>query len=140
MTKKKTKAAAASVCPCGTPNAQGQMGDLADCCGPYLSGARLPENAAVLMRTRYTAYVLGDMNYVAATWHPRTRPALLSVEAPPLKWLGLTVLSHAQQDDHHATVAFVARYKDNGRAGAMNETSRFECVNGQWLYVDGDVA
>ncbi len=39
----------------------------------------------------------------------------------------------------HATVEFVARYKLNGRAFKLHETSRFERVDGRWLYVDGEI-
>lgn len=93
------------------------------------------------MRSRYTAYTLGNEPYLLATWHPSTRPAGLGLaaEVSP-KWLGLDVKHFAQQDDSHASVEFVARYKVGGRAQRMQETSRFVKEDGQWFYVDGDVA
>ena len=92
------------------------------------------------MRSRYSAYVLGLESYLLATWHPATRPAALDLAASPRpQWLGLTVKSHAPPDATHATVEFVARYKLNGRAFRMHETSRFERVDGHWLYVDGEI-
>jgi SEC-C motif-containing protein len=57
---------------------------------------------------------------------------------PQPQWLGLTLKSHTLQDNDHATVEFVARYKLNGRAFRLHELSRFVRVDGRWLYVDGD--
>lgn len=120
-----------AVCPCGSARA------LADCCGRYHAGVPAPD-AESLMRSRYSAYVLRLEPYLRATWHPATCPASLGLdEAPHPQWLGLTVKSHAPQDATHATVEFVARYKLNGRAFRLHETSRFEKLDGCWLYVDG---
>lgn len=89
------------------------------------------------MRSRYTAYVLGRVPYLEASWHPRTRPAI-TLDAKTT-WLGLTVLAHAQQDPAHATVEFIARYREHGAIRKLHEVSRFERVDGRWLYVDGDL-
>ncbi len=122
-------------CPCGS----GQT--FADCCGRYLSGERLPDQAEQLMRSRYSAYVREDAAYLLSTWHPETRPKVLNFaeEAKP-KWLGLAIKRRAGSDDNHAIVEFVARYKINGRAFRMHETSRFERIDGRWFYRDGELA
>jgi SEC-C motif-containing protein len=123
------------VCPCG--NQQRHI----DCCKPFLEGQAAAPTAEALMRSRYTAYVLGNKPYLLATWHPSTRPAELSLDSePPPQWLGLTVKHHALQDETHATVEFIARYKVNGRAHKLHETSRFVREDGRWFYVDGDIA
>ena len=93
-------------------------------------------DAESLMRSRYAAYVLGRDDYVLATWHPDTRPSVLTPETPPPKWLGLDVKSH-RQEGVSATVEFVARCKVNGRAQRMHEISRFVFEQGCWWYVDG---
>lgn len=90
------------------------------------------------MRSRYTAYVLMREPYLLATWHASTRPARLDLA--PTQWIGLTVHHHERQDADHATVEFIARYKLNGRAHRLHETSRFVREGGRWFYVDGDVA
>lgn len=96
------------------------------------------------MRSRYTAYVRGDAAYLLRTWHARTRPAELTLDAPGtphgLRWLGLTV--HVCQDDgpDRAVVRFTARYRETGRAARLQETSRFVREEGLWFYVDGDIA
>src|SRR3546814_5191661 len=90
------------------------------------------------MRSRYTAFVLDELDYLLETWHASTRPASLEGNAPGVKWLGLQLRSHVQQDADHATVEFVARSRPQGRAARLHEISRFVCENGQWFYVAGD--
>lgn len=119
-------------CPCGRP------APLADCCGRHLAGEAAAD-AESLMRSRYTAYVLQNEPYLLATWHPDTRPRALDLKADvPAKWLGLSVKKHVRQDDNHATVEFVARYKIAGKAWRMHEISRFERIAGRWYYLDGE--
>lgn len=123
-------------CPCGSG------APYAECCGRFHAGELhlLAPDAERLMRSRYSAYVLGLADYLLATWHPSTRPARLEPDPPGLKWLGLEVRRHVPQDADHATVSFVARSKLGGRAQRMQETSRFVREGGRWYYVDGDVA
>ena len=123
----------AAACPCGSGRT------LAACCGRFHDGEPAPD-AERLMHARYSAYVLGREDYLLATWHPATRPTTLeldTVQRP--QWLGLTVKAHTPQDKTHSTVEFVAGYKLNGRAFRLHETSRFERVDGRWLYVDGEI-
>lgn len=89
------------------------------------------------MRSRYSAYVLHLADYLLETWHPRTRPPRVDEGPADLRWLGLDVRRHVPLDETHATVEFVARCKQNGRATRLHEISRFERLEGHWLYVDG---
>ena len=93
------------------------------------------------MRSRYTAYGLGDEAYLLATWHPRTRPAMLQLsESPSVQWLGLDVRAHLPMGADRAEVEFVARSRDaSGRASRLHERSRFVREDGRWYYVDGDL-
>ena len=65
------------------------------------------------MRSRYSAYVLGLIDYLLATWHPSTAPGEL--ELPPVKWLGLEV-RHTEAAGEAGVVEFVARCKSNGQS------------------------
>ena len=107
-------------------------------CGA-LSPRRKPPapDAQALMRSRYSAFVLGRLDYLLATWHSSTRPAELTLD-PAAKWLGLEVRSHRIIDADHAEVEFVARYREGGRAVRLHERSRFVREAGRWCYVDGD--
>jgi SEC-C motif-containing protein len=119
-------------CPCGSGL------DLEACCGRWHAGEPAPD-AEALMRSRYSAFVLGLTDYLLASWHPRTRPAVLDAEPPGLRWLGLEVRQLRRIDAQHATVEFVARSKLGGRAHRLHERSRFEREQGRWYYVDGDL-
>jgi SEC-C motif domain protein len=96
--------------------------------------------AEALMRSRYSAHALGVQAYLLDTWHPRTRPSGLAPSPPGLRWIGLDVRRHTALDAVHATVEFVALSKLGGRADRMHVTSRFEHVEGRWLYVEDDAA
>ena len=124
-------------CPCGALPAL----PCADCCGRYHVGALhlLAPTAEALMRSRYSAYVLALTDYLRATWHPSTRPAVIEPNPPGLKWLGLEVRQYTLQGADHASVEFVARSKLGGRAQRLHETSRFVRDDGRWYYVDGDL-
>ncbi len=133
---------ASSPCPCGrTPSANSTRTlSYADCCGRWHEGPQALQapDAEALMRSRYSAFVLGLPDYLLATWHPRTRPGQIEPDEPGLRWLGLTVKRHQAQNADHATVEFVARCKLAGRAQRLHELSRFERdAQGRWLYVDG---
>ncbi|MCY7320150.1 MAG: hypothetical protein LH617_15745 [Ramlibacter sp.] len=121
-------------CPCGKPL------ELAQCCGRYLddfAGTPAPD-AQALMRSRYTAFVLLNMDYLLSTWHPARRPPQLQLD-PGIKWLGLEVRGNKQVDDAHAEVEFVARFRDaSGKATRIHEHSRFLKEHGRWFYLDPD--
>ena len=138
-------------CPCGRLAPAGPGGNkgknatplaFARCCGRYLAAPGLEASAAPdaesLMRSRYTAFVCEQADYLQATWHASTRPADLDFE-PGARWLGLQVRSHRAMGEDRAEVEFVARYRVGGRAVRLHETSRFVREGGRWLYVDGDI-
>jgi SEC-C motif-containing protein len=61
-----------------------------ECCGLWHAGAPAPD-AQSLMRSRYSAYVLCNEQYLLATWHPSTRPGSIPFSNNQ-KWLGLNVI------------------------------------------------
>jgi SEC-C motif domain protein len=132
-------------CPCGGASPERPSNPraplYADCCGRFIDAGALPATAMELMRSRYTAYVLGDTPYLRATWSDETRPRDLDASADPAtRWLGLQIKRHARSDANHAQVEFVARYKVGGRAHRLHETSRFvRNAEGRWLYIDGEI-
>jgi SEC-C motif domain protein len=92
------------------------------------------------MRSRYAAFACGDADYLFRTWHPRTRPTDVTIDADVV-WKGLEVIDTAAGgiDDDHGEVEFRARYEAAGRPDSMHERSRFERRAGRWFYVDGVV-
>lgn len=90
------------------------------------------------MRSRYAAFWRGDEDYLLRTWHPRTRPATLSLEAD-LQWRRLDIVDTVQGGPWEKTgrVHFRAVYRDADGIGELREDSTFERVDGAWFYVDG---
>ncbi len=124
-----------SACPCGSALPYDA------CCGRWHAGPRHLQapDAEALMRSRYSAFVLGLPDYLLATWHPDTRPAPpLEIDAS-VRWLGLEVRRHAATEADRAVVEFVARSKLGGRAHRLHETSRFVREGGRWYYLDGEL-
>lgn len=121
-------------CPCGS----GQRYDA--CCGRLHRRASEAATAEELMRSRYAAYAVGELDHVFRTWHPRTRPDTIEPD-PTLTWTGLTVLDVAGGGprDETGEVEFVATYDRDG-PGQRHERSRFERRRGRWVYVDGEVS
>jgi SEC-C motif-containing protein len=124
-------------CPCGG-------GRFERCCARFIVAGEVPATAEQLMRSRYSAYALGNADYLRATWHASTRPATLDLSVPEQKWLGLQVREARATAEHWATVEFVARWREagpqsTGRAHRLHERSRFVREGGRWYYVDGDI-
>lgn len=126
-------------CPCGrtapTTKRQPRPLPFGQCCGPLLRGEQTAADAQALMRSRYSAYVLGDVAYLRHTWHPSTCPPALSLDSD-VQWLGLKIERYLPINDGRAEVVFVARYRSQGRAHRLHEHSRFVREQGRWLYLD----
>ncbi|WAC67335.1 YchJ family metal-binding protein [Agrococcus sp. SL85] len=118
-------------CPCGTGL------PLAECCGPVLAGEREAATAEALMRSRFTAFALGDVEHLLASWHSSTRPRSLELD-DAIRWLRLDVLGTTGGGpfDAEGTVAFEAHWVADGTRGSMRELSRFR-RDRAWQYLDG---
>jgi SEC-C motif-containing protein len=90
------------------------------------------------MRSRYSAFAVGDAAYLLATWHPGTRPPRLGLD-DAVHWTGLDVLTTTSGSllAAEGTVEFRASYVREGLSGAQHEKSRFVRDGGQWRYLDG---
>lgn len=122
----------ATSCPCGHPLPYEK------CCGRLHRGEATAATPEELMRSRYSAFAVRDEGYLLRTWHPRTRPPRVEFD-PALRWVGLDVEATTEGTAFHTTgtVTFRARYTDSGRPDSLHEKSRFERVDGAWVYVDG---
>jgi SEC-C motif domain protein len=119
-------------CPCGTGL------PLAECCGRLHDGTATAATAEQLMRSRYSAFAVGDPAYLLATWHSRTRPRTVDLD-PSVRWVGLEVLATTGGGllAAEGTVEFRAHHVADGVRGAQHENSRFVREGGQWRYLDG---
>ncbi|CZU46483.1 SEC-C motif domain-containing protein [Enterobacter hormaechei] len=94
------------------------------------------------MRSRYTAFVIKNADYLIKTWHPSCHAADFRQEIEAgfanTVWLGLTVFEAAPgRDANEGYVSFVARFSEQNKPGAIIERSRFLKDSGQWYYIDG---
>jgi SEC-C motif-containing protein len=119
-------------CPCGTGL------PFAECCGPVHDGTAAAGTAERLMRSRYSAFVVGDVDHLRATWHPTTRPRVLDLD-DRVRWTGLDVLATTGGAllAAEGTVEFRAHYVRDGATGAQHEVSRFVREDGRWYYLNG---
>lgn len=122
-------------CPCGSGIA------LDDCCGKWHQGQPAP-SAERLMRSRYSAYTLGLIDYLVATTLPAQQAALDrdSMRAWSLgsTWLGLEV-EGSELIDTHAFVTFTARWHDSDGEHRHRERSAFVQQAGRWYFIDPTV-
>jgi SEC-C motif-containing protein len=121
-------------CPCNSGKT------LADCCEPFLKGINLPSTPEELMRSRYTAYHQGNIDYIQQTMRSPAADNFDAIEAEKwakgLKWAGLKVL-RSSQDANKGIVEFIAYYLSYGRQHALHEVSEFILDEGRWYYIHG---
>ena len=122
-----------NACPCGSG------ADYLNCCAPLHQLKRQAETAEILMRSRYSAYVLQDAKYLLHSWHPQTRPT--GAFGWDTDWLGLEILQTRQggENDKRGYVEFIARYRAANTTGQLHEISRFQRYEGRWVYLDGEL-
>jgi SEC-C motif-containing protein len=126
-------------CPCGTGASTG------DCCGRYIHGLQLAPTAEALMRSRYSAYVLGEIDWIVKSHDPTSAEEVdrKSTEkwSKEAKWNGLEIRARAKGEptDEVGEVEFVAKYEVEGQSVAHHERARFRRQEGTWYYVDGDM-
>ncbi len=127
-------------CPCGSGS------KLSQCCGPMHSGERRASTAEQLMRSRYSAYALSELDYLIATNPDDTK--LLSQRRRSVRdscrqthWHGLTVLGTeaGSRTDLEGTVCFEAIFSAGGERHVLRENALFRrrdgTPDGEWLYV-----
>ncbi|MCM6775756.1 YchJ family metal-binding protein [Nocardia sp. CDC159] len=121
-------------CPCRSGERFGA------CCAPRLDGSSPAPTAETLMRSRYTAFAVGDTKYLLDSWHPRTRPRRLELDSGQ-RWVLLEILDTTRGGpfDDTGEVEFRAHYRTGRERGILHERSRFARIRGAWRYVDGDI-
>lgn len=126
-------------CPCGSGK------PFAYCCEPFVQGQKPAPTAEALMRSRYTAFALGAIDYLIDTTAPEKRGAddaeVLADQVKYTNWTGLSILSTEQggRSDEQGCVEFEAAFETEDQAGTLYEKSNFRKENNYWLYVDGEV-
>ena len=125
------------LCPCTSGDVFGS------CCGPVLASGVAP-TAVRLMRSRFTAFALGDVAHLLRSWHPSTRPSDLDLDED-VRWLRLDILDVVAGGpfDTEGVVEFAAYHRsraDRSDRGRLHEVSGFVREGDRWYYVDGTTA
>ena len=129
-------------CPCGFQK-NGVALSYEACCWPFHSGKGKAETAEKLMRSRYAAYVVGDIDYIAKTNDPSSKEAFdrdASEEwSKTSDWVQLEIVATRAglATDAEGEVEFKATYQREGKTHVHHEVSLFKKINSEWFYIDG---
>ncbi|MBM7070700.1 YchJ family protein [Shewanella sp. 202IG2-18] len=123
-----------TLCPCGSAN------KYQNCCQPLHLKKAVAQTPEQLMRSRYTAFVLKEFQYLMDThaedfWQARSVEELSKPPHP--EWIGLNVIN-SSESQNTGTVTFIAWYKADGQLDAIHEQSNFQKIDGLWYYTDGE--
>ena len=119
-------------CPCGLKCGTKPL-DYLDCCGKYIEKGEPATSPEALMRSRYTAFSLLNLNYLQNT---QLEPLIGPLDAN-ISWIKLDVLDASQEYKKQATVTFKAYYKLGLELNCLHEKSHFQKIGGNWIYTTG---
>lgn len=125
-------------CPCGSERTY------SDCCGPFLAGESDATTAEALMRSRYTAYTKGAIDYIKRTTHKSTVDSFDEEGsrkwAREAEWHGLDIISvrDGGEGDTKGEVEFVATYSQDEEEYRHHERAEFKKEGKKWFFVDGE--
>ena len=126
-----------TTCTCGSAKA------FFECCGPLIAG-KPAISAEALMRSRYTAFTLGDLDYIQKTSAGEAllkfNRAELAASLPSTEWLGLKVrdVKDGGEGDESGFVTFDVSFRQDGKIYKQTECSEFRRIQGAWRYIQGD--
>lgn len=110
------------------------------CCEPFLNEQKTPSTPEELMRSRYTAYCLLNLDYIQKTMKSPAADNFDAAEikawARKIKWSGLQVVK-SEYNSSCGIVEFIAHYTFDGKKNSLHEVSEFHFDNGKWYYVNG---
>ncbi len=124
-------------CPCGSTLSYGE------CCEPLIKGERPAQSAEQLMRSRYSAYVKIETEYLFETTHPAYREGYdhkgTREWAENSRWEGLTICATkgGGHGDDEGEVEFIVSYREKGVRREHHENARFKKENDRWFFTDG---
>ena len=119
-------------CPCGSGDTY------AACCRRFHNREAVAATAELLMRSRYSAFAVGDVDYLHDSWHRSTRPAEIVLdETFTWTWLEIVDTLRGGIFDDDGFVEFRAHYRSSQGRRVRHERSRFTREGGRWFYLDG---
>lgn len=125
-------------CHCGSEK------PFTECCEPVIKGERVAATAEELMRARYSAFVVADVDFLTASMHPNARedndPEATRDWAENSKWLGLQIVGTQDggEQDETGEVEFIASFEYGGEFSPYHEVGHFEKLDGAWYFKEGE--
>lgn len=126
-------------CPCGSNK------PFSFCCEPAIEGHKPAKTAEALMRSRYTAFALGAVDYLINTTAEEHRnpedAEVIDEQIKATTWTGLKIVATeaGSSSDNKGIVEFIARFETDEQIAELHERSNFRKENNHWYYVDGEV-
>jgi SEC-C motif domain protein len=126
-------------CPCGSELAY------EECCEPVIKGKKMAESPEQVMRSRYSAYVKREIDYLGESLLPSGNkdfdPKSTREWAESAEWqdLQITGTTAGGPDDLEGEVEFIATFKQKGQQMKHHELASFKKQDGKWYFVDGKV-
>lgn len=126
------------MCPCQSGNFY------QNCCAPLHQKIINAKTAEQLMRSRYTAFVFQDIDYIVSTTVPNQQNLLdkngLIQWAEHTQWCGLEIISHQPYlTKRHSVVEFKAQFMTGQGICIHHERSLFVNIKQHWYFVDPTV-
>lgn len=123
------------MCPCDSQK------KYLSCCEPLITGKQRPETPEALMRSRYTAYTMANIDYIKQTMRGDALTGFQELDAKRwakrAHWIKLNVLKSAIENTNTGYVIFEASFVDGARLKSIHEKSAFISEAGQWYYIGG---
>ncbi len=122
-------------CPCGSQQL------FSECCQPIHKNIYLAQTPLQLMKSRYSAYVMGNIDYLKISHQRRTRKKVdfqdIRSWTNSVVWMQLEIIATEMKNDNEGFVTFKAFFREHGKLEVIYEKSRFLRQDGHWVYVDG---
>ncbi len=133
------------LCPCRLKDSVQKQ--YSECCEPFVTGKKPADTAEAMMRSRYTAYVVKNIDYIDQTQTSEKGEEFDKAEAlkwaESSEWMGLEIVKtqRGTSDDKDGIVEFIAHYKDkaSGHELAHHEVSLFQKSSGGWKFKEGQI-
>ena len=124
-----------SKCPCCSKL------DYDACCGLYHDEQLTPKTPEALMRSRYSAYAMANIDYIKKTMRGKPLEEFNDRDAKAwakqVKWLKLKIIKTYNMSPEQGYVEFIASFIEDGKHRHIHEISEFRLINYRWFYVDG---
>jgi SEC-C motif-containing protein len=125
-------------CPCNSGL------DYSQCCEPYINGNNCPETCEALLRSRYSAYTLGELDYIYDTIHPEQKSQhdakATKKWADESTWMSFEIIAikQGQKEDEEGFIEFKVKYRQKLQNITHHEMAFFKKNEGRWYFFDGE--